>query len=78
MRPAPLSHRTVPSGQIDAVQYREIGASRHGLAHRLEHGCPIVGMNALDERLEGSAKRAGLQAVLGLQGLGPLERPRSA
>ena len=30
-------------------------------------------MNALDERLEGPAKRAGPQAVLGLEGLGPSE-----
>ena len=32
-------------------------------------------MNALDERLEGPAKRAGLQAVMGLEGLGPSEHP---
>ena len=32
-------------------------------------------MNALDERLEGPAKRAGLQAVLGFEGLGPSEHP---
>ena len=62
-------------GPDRSVQDREIGASLHGLPDRLEHGRPIVGMNALDERLEGPAKRAGLQAVLRFEGFGPLDPP---
>ena len=72
-RAAQPSHGAVRPDR--SVLHREIGAGLHGLPDRLEHGRSIVGMNALDERLEGPAKRAGLQAVMGFEGLGPLEHP---
>ena len=73
-RAAQPPHRAV--GPDRSVLHREIGAGLHGLPDRLEHGRPIVGMNALDERLEGPAKRSGLQAVLGFEDLGPSEHAR--
>ena len=52
---------------------REIVAALLGLLERRHDRRPIVGMNPIDERREGSAERAGLQAVLGLEGGGPAE-----
>ena len=72
-RTAQPPHRAVRPDR--SVLHREIGASLHGLPDRLEHGRSIVGMNALDERFEGPAKRSGLQAVMGFDGLGPSQHP---
>ena len=76
MRPAPLSHRTVPSGQIDRCQIEKSAPDFMAFPIVVEHGLAIVGVNALDERLEGPAERAGLQAVLRFQDLGPLRARR--
>lgn len=62
-----------PDGSIED---REIGTTLHRLLDRFEHGRAILGMNALDVRLEGSPKRAGLKAVMGFDRLRPPERPR--
>ena len=70
-RAAQPPHRAV--GANRSVQGREIATRLHGLSNRLEHGLPIVGMNALDKRLEGSTKCSGLQAVLRFEDLGPSE-----
>ena len=71
-RAAQPSHGAVRANR--AVQYREIAARLHRLSNRREHGLPIVGMDALDKRLEGSTKCSGLQAVLRFEDLGPLHR----
>ena len=55
---------------------REIVANRPGVIERFDHRRAVLGMNALDERLEGSPERAGLQAVLGFECRGPSEDPR--
>ena len=73
MRPAPVSHRTVPSGQIDRFWIEKSSPGFLACSSVSTHRRPIVGMNALDERLEGPAERAGLQAVLRLEGRGPAE-----
>ena len=66
-------HRAV--GPHRSMVEAEIDAGFRRVRKRLEHHRAIVGMNALDERLDRAGKRTGLQAVLDLDGLGPAERP---